>query len=250
MLTKHINFALCLGTFALTFIFGCGAVTYQNDAKELSGIAGPTINNGTPFTRDSALKFTIPTIPQAPAQPEVKSHHIKIWSHKGGSKLKHKDVLSTIRSVLHDLPNVQANDHTVSLILETLIVESNVGAASYAHAAKNWKNYGIAQFTQSAAKSTLAWCKKSHPRAYAVLMKYFDSDKSLVDNLMENVPFCIALVSQYYLQRTKTDLSKKHVGTIQQRARIWNTAYNTAAGSGTPQVYMQRVQSYWKRHKR
>jgi hypothetical protein len=70
----------------------------------------------------------------------------------------------------------------------------------------------------------------------------------LKDNLISNVPFCIALISQYYLQRTKNSLSQKQLGTIAKRAQIWNIVYNTAAGSGTPSIYIQRVNRYYKAH--
>jgi hypothetical protein len=230
----------CFLSVTFTLLVGC-CVQSDNGAKELprQAVVEPVLTT----TSTPALPATV--------EETIQPFHgrIKVWKHKGGSALKHADVLATIRYVLHDMPNIKMTDHTVSLILETLIVETNVGAASYAYSATNWKNYGIAQFTRSSAKDTMKWCKQREPATYEVLMKYYNHKLSLVDNLMTNVPFCIALVSQYYLQRANVDLTSKHVGTIQQRARVWNTAYNTAAGTGTPQVYLQRVKSYWKRNK-
>ena len=229
----------CLTATAVLLVDGC--LQSDNDAKEL-----PQHITTSPIL----ITSTLPELPK-PAEETIQPSHgkIKIWKHNGGSSLKHEDVLSTIRYVLHDMPNIKETEHTVALVLETLIVESNVGAASYTYAATKWKNYGIAQFTRSSAEDTMNWCKRRDPAAYKVLMKYYNRNISLVDNLMMNVPFCIALVSQYYLQRANVDLTSKHVGTVQQRAKIWNIAYNTAAGNGMPQVYVQRVQTYWDQNK-
>lgn len=175
---------------------------------------------------------------------------IRVWEHHGGKPLNHEHIRETIHVILTELPNMRSVPHITDLILETLIVESTAGAASYTHAAKRWKNYGIAQFTKSSAKDTMNWTKRNHPKTYRVMMKYYNNKKSLVDNLMSNVPFCIALVSQYYLQRTKNKLSRQHLNTLVQRAHVWNHVYNTAAGKGTPTVYIKRVNTYYAKNKR
>lgn len=185
--------------------------------------------------------------PKEPTDPIYKKH-IKIHHHLGGSQLDHEDVVETTEVILHELPNMQVAPHLVALILETMIVETNMGGASYEYSQKHWKNYGIGQFTLTSAKDTLNWVKKYHPETHETLMNYYNRKLSLKDNLISNVPFCIALISQYYLQRTKNSLSKKQLGTIAKRAQVWNIVYNTAAGSGTPSIYIQRVNRYYKAH--
>lgn len=173
---------------------------------------------------------------------------IRIHRHLGGSQLDHDDIVETTEVILQELPNMQAAPHLVALILETMIVETNMGGASYNYSQKHWKNYGIGQFTLTSANDTLNWVKKYHPETHEALMNYYNHELSFKDNVISNVPFCIALISQYYLQRTKNSLSKKHLGTLAKRAQVWNIVYNTAAGSGTPSIYIQRVNRYYKAH--
>lgn len=179
---------------------------------------------------------------------EDKPKRIRIYTHHGGKALNYHHVRETVESILHAIPNVPVVDHLTDLIIETMIVETNLGGARYHYAHKKYRNYGIGQFTLGSAKDTLKWCKKHHPKSYQVVMKYYNRKHSLVENLSSNVPFSIALISQYYLQRTNDKLSHAHLGTLDQRGRVWNRVYNTYKGSGTPRVYLARVKAYYRKH--
>jgi hypothetical protein len=200
-----------------------------------------------PATAESNITITTPkSLADVPSAKPKK--HIRVYSHKGGSRLSYTKMRETTECILDELPNVRAVSHFTDLILETLIVESNLGEATYHHAAKHWRNYGMGQFTLASARDTVNWVKKNHPDTYKVMMRYYNRKQSMAQNVTTNVPFTIALVSQYYLQRTRGKIGREHLGTIAQRGVVWNHVYNTAKGSGTPRVYLQRVHSYYKRH--
>ena len=67
-----------------------------------------------------------------------------IWYHSGGKPIDHQRLTETIENVLGSLPAGKIPGMQ-NLVRETLAIESHSGTYSYEKAAKNWRNYGIAQ---------------------------------------------------------------------------------------------------------
>lgn len=157
--------------------------------------------------------------------------------HKGSEELEITRVQHTIDHTLNEIPNINNTEHMKKLVLETFIVETNLGKANYHKAQTKYNNYGIAQFRLQSAKETLERLKKRNPDGYKVLMRFYDNTKDLKYNLLYNVPFCIGLTASYYEQRSKL----KNIDTLLGRAQTWKQVYNTRKGLGTVKGYQNKV---------
>lgn len=166
-----------------------------------------------------------------------------IRTHRGGSDLNPKALRETIGAVLNEMPNLPCNKELTDLVFETFITETRAGSMSYAYSAKNWANYGIAQFRKDTAEHLLKWLKTNRVDSYNAVMSFYQPKKSMKDNLLSNVPFCIALTSQYYWYRVN-DLTDK-IETVEARAKLWKSVHNTSLGAGTINDYIVRVQKYY-----
>lgn len=172
------------------------------------------------------------------------SKPIKVWSHHGGELVDYANLEETTVAVLRRMPNIRTTDELVSLVMETMIVETRLGAHSYTYAAKNYRNYGIAQLREDTAIDTLKWLKMIRPDVHKAVYSLYDEKLSMRDNLMSNVPFSIAMCVQYYWRRdVNLQLSSS---TLESRAQLWKQQYNTPAGAGTVDKYIQRVYAFNK----
>ena len=167
---------------------------------------------------------------------------IRIWTHSGGKRLNTKHLISTIEAVLQRMPNVKSSKKFTALILETFLVETDLGLADFEKAANRQRNYGIAQFTMGTAKDTLKYLKKTRKDVYAAVMTMYDRKLSLRDNLMRNTPFSIALCAQVYL-RCIPDIHP-NIHTVRQRATAWKVYYNSIYGKGTIKNYITKVNHF------
>src|SRR5574344_114715 len=68
--------------------------------------------------------------------------------------------------------------NNLNLIFETLIAETKAGQFSYAKAAKNYKNYGIAQMRLNNAEFLKSYIKRVSKHDYGILMSLRNNDKS------------------------------------------------------------------------
>lgn len=134
--------------------------------------------------------------------------------------------------------------NNLNLIFETLIAETKAGQFSYAKAAKNYKNYGIAQMRLDNAEFLKRYIKNKSKHDYVILMHLRNNNKSEEWNLMNNVRYSVALCLIHYYQRDKNISKKAH--RLEQRAKIWKKHYNTIKGKGTPEKYISRVQNFNK----
>lgn len=167
---------------------------------------------------------------------------IRIWTHNGGKRLNTKHLTSTIEAVLQRMPNVKSSKKFTALILETFLIETDLGSANFEKAANRQRNYGIAQFTMGTAKDTLKYLKKTRKDVYAAVMTMYDRKLSLRDNLMRNTPFSIALCAQVYL-RCIPDIHP-NIHTVRQRATAWKVYYNSIYGKGTIKNYITKVNHF------
>ena len=161
------------------------------------------------------------------------------WHHYGRSKLDTARLQYEIFSVAQSLPDIRYSLYLSDLVLETMAVETGLGSADYIKADKRSHNYGICQFVLSTAKYVMAHTSKADK---PVLMTYYDSSLSLVDNLRTNVRFNIALCLEYYFMRDKNLHAK--IKTRPERAKVWKKLYNTSAGVGSAKGYLVTVARY------
>ena len=178
--------------------------------------------------------------------PKVK---VEILKHSGGRQLKHSEVKETVTNVLENLDNLNHINQTNlrDLVLETMIVETLVGKSKYDYSSTNYRNYGIAQIRTETAKDVLDWLQRKDPNTYTKVVSLMNPKVSLKQNLLYNVPFSIAICAEYYFRRN----SNLHldIRTVEARAYQWKKNYNTYKGLGTVQIYCQRVQDYYSKHR-
>ena len=178
--------------------------------------------------------------------PKVK---VEILKHSGGRQLKHSEVKETVTNVLENLDNLNHINQTNlrDLVLETMIVETLVGKSKYDYSSTNYRNYGIAQIRTETAKDVLDWLQRKDPNTYTKVVSLMNPKVSLKQNLLYNVPFSIAICAEYYFRRNAN--LHLDIQTVESRAHQWKKNYNTYKGLGTVQIYCQRVQDYYSKHR-
>ena len=170
---------------------------------------------------------------------EVAIPSVQITIHEGGEGLPIDVLRNDIKVVISSIPGLPNDENYYMLIIETMAVETRLGGVPYTYAAKNYNNYGILQIREDTSHDTLKWLKINHTDKYDAVMKYYDENMDMKNNLLKNVPFSIAMASVYYWRRCP-DLSSS-ITAVDSRAKLWKRVYNTAKGLGTPEIYMARV---------
>lgn len=164
-----------------------------------------------------------------------------IKEHKGGKVLSEADMRATIKSVINRLPNLKYTKELEDLMFETVAAETNVGELKFSTGAKS-RNYGIAQLRLDNTKEILAWLKDVRPDVYREIDSFRDTHHDLLWNITYNVPFSLAMATQFYWKRAP-DIYR-YIGTQTKRAELWKAAYNTHAGAGTVSYYLKRAKEY------
>jgi len=172
--------------------------------------------------------------------PEVERH----WHHDGKNKLDISKLKYEIYQICNNLPNITYSKDLAKLIIETLNIETNLGYSDYLSKDHITKNYGLGQFVMSTAKYILKIQKKKNPDVYNALMRYYDKNISLKDNIRKNVRFTIALQLEYYKMCDPNLL--EHIGTVTARAKIWKKHYNTVQGAGSVNGYIAATRTRLK----
>ena len=171
----------------------------------------------------------------------VSKKHIEY--HKGGEQLNYNQLKDTVIYVINKLPNLDASKNRLTdLVLETFIVETHLGKSNYAESAKR-NNFGIAQIRADTAEDVLKILRKDK-KTYNELMSFYNFNMSLRDNLLYNVKFSIAMCSEYYYLRNSNLYNEIH--TLRHRAKQWKKNYNTYKGAGSVQIYVDRVEKFYK----
>ena len=171
----------------------------------------------------------------------ISKRHIEY--HKGGEQLNYNKLKNTVIYVINKLPNLDASKNRLTdLVLETFIVETHLGKSNYAESAKR-NNFGIAQIRADTAEDVLKILRKDK-KTYNELMSFYNFNISLRDNLLYNVKFSIAMCSEYYYLRNSNLYNEIH--TLRHRAKQWKKNYNTYKGAGSVQIYVDRVEKFYK----
>lgn len=192
----------------------------------------------SPFYNYTTENSVITNIPDK--QPD-KISKIIVWSWNGGSTIKTEQLKETIDAVQSKLSFIpEKNEHYIFLLLETSAAESLNGIFVKQ---KKGPARGIFQMEPETEKCTLKWLKNNNKEAYAEVMFFYERKKSPDWNRTYNVPYGIALSSAYYWRRLGDDLSNK-ITTLEDRAVVWKTYYNTHLGKGTVSGYIEKSKKY------
>jgi len=140
----------------------------------------------------------------------------------------------SIHKVLKQYPNhvQQYAEQYRLLLIETAVVESDAGI--YINC---MGNYGHYQIRGTSGKELITDLKSQYPDIYQIVMKHFNKQLSLKDNLIQNLDFSTALCVAYYCTKLKDP--EKQLSTVESRAATWKKLYNTYRGAGTVSKYIK-----------
>lgn len=172
------------------------------------------------------------------------SHGIKykyfVWSN--GNRMSIKQMRIITEAVFKRLPHIKTTDSSVSLIVETIIAESDGGF----YIDEGTGDLGCLQIRETTAKDLLQWLTKSGNKDIVDAINiFYNNEMSLKDNLKHNIPFSISVAITEYWRKGGANFDRK-IGTIQDRGIMWKCTYNTYKGEGTVNKFVQRVNSYKK----
>lgn len=168
--------------------------------------------------------------------PVFKPHYIK-W--QGKQYIPYDKLKAVAEAVLKRMPHIKYHDDILQLIVETSIAESQGG---YFISSKGG-DYGIFQIRINTAQSLLDWLKDNHKDIYLAIDKFRDPKLSLADNLERNIPFGVAVCISEYWRKAGPEMHK-YITSLDDRAKLWKSVYNTRFGKGTVDAYIKRVSDY------
>ena len=170
------------------------------------------------------------------------SHGIKykyfVWSN--GNRMSIKQMRIITEAVFKRLPHIKTTEESVSLIVETIIAESNGGF----YIDEGTGDLGCLQIRETTATDLLQWLAASGNKDIVDAINiFYNNEMSLKDNLKHNIPFSISVAITEYWRKCGANFDSK-IGTIQNRGIMWKCAYNTHRGAGTVNKYIKRVTNY------
>lgn len=197
--------------------------------------------NSKRFSTDFNNRRPIAEIRQDRYDP-IEIGKLSVRWHPGGKAIDIDKMRETISYVIGKMPNLYNDIDFEELILETMIVETRLGAEKWSTGISKWKNYGIVQWRPASAEDTLDWLKIIRPDVHRAVMSFYDRKQDMIYNLTYNVPFSTALIAQYYWRRIPDIYA--HVGSLEERAIAWKSEANSSRGLGTVNVFIKRVTAY------
>lgn len=171
----------------------------------------------------------------------TKDTKIIVWSWGGGATVKKEQLAQTIEAVQERLSIVPKGsaDH-VALLMETSAVESSRG---YIVRQVGGPARGIFQMEPTTERCMRSWLKDNFPRVHDEVMAFYDKKKSPDWNRTHNVPYNVAMSTAYYWRRMGDSLAK-NITTLEDRAKVWKTHYNTYLGKGSIAGYIKKAGKY------
>lgn len=166
---------------------------------------------------------------------------IIVWSWEGGATVKKEQLAQTIEAVHERLSIVPKGsaDH-IALLMETSAVESSRG---YIVRQVGGPARGIFQMEPTTERCMRSWLKDNFPRVHDEVMAFYDKKKSPEWNLTHNVPYNVAMSTAYYWRRMGDSLAG-NITTLEDRAKVWKTHYNTYLGKGSIAGYIKKAGKY------
>lgn len=171
----------------------------------------------------------------------AKDTKIIVWSWEGGATVKKEQLAQTIEAVHERLSIVPKGsaDH-VALLMETSAVESSRG---YIVRQVGGPARGIFQMEPTTERCMRSWLKDNFPSVHDEVMAFYDKKKSPEWNLTHNVPYNVAMSTAYYWRRMGDSLAG-NITTLEDRAKVWKTHYNTYLGKGSIAGYIKKAEKY------
>ena len=171
----------------------------------------------------------------------TKDTKIIVWSWEGGATVKKEQLAQTIEAVQERLSIVPKGsaDH-VALLMETSAVESSRG---YIVRQVGGPARGIFQMEPTTERCMRSWLKDNFPRVHDEVMAFYDKKKSPDWNRTHNVPYNVAMSTAYYWRRMGDSLAE-NITTLEDRAKVWKTHYNTYLGKGSIAGYIRKAEKY------
>jgi len=160
-------------------------------------------------------------------------------SWKGGVSVDRATFSKVVRIVLDRLPHIKSDENVVNLVVETAISESLGGKFIKSSSG----DYGILQIKPWIVEDMYKWLQYKHKDVYAVLQSMYNNKLSMEDNLIQNVPYAIAVCVTEYWRKAGPNFHK-HISTMEERAVMWKSVYNTKKGVGTVNCYLSRNEKY------
>lgn len=174
-------------------------------------------------------------VPEAEADPPMD----KLWEEMfvlrewdGSASIHELSMARTVEHVLKALPVPKKDGFTHTLIMETAQTESHMGR--FNHASRCPGGYGIFQIHTASANYVL---KKTTEPMRSAVMAFYDSSRTMEQNLENNVRFSVAMCALYYHEH---GLEKRNLTTMRKRGEFWKDKYNTVKGAGTVSAYIKR----------
>ena len=171
----------------------------------------------------------------------AKDTKIIVWSWEGGATVKKEQLAQTIEAVHERLSIVPKGsaDH-VALLMETSAVESSRG---YIVRQVGGPARGIFQMEPTTERCMRSWLKDNFPSVHDEVMAFYDKKKSPDWNRTHNVPYNVAMSTAYYWRRMGDSLAG-NITTLEDRAKVWKTHYNTYLGKGSIAGYIRKAEKY------
>lgn len=170
-----------------------------------------------------------------------KDTKIIVWSWEGGATVKKDQLAQTIEAVQERLSIVpRGSENHVALLLETSAVESSRG---YIVRQVGGPARGIFQMEPTTERCMRSWLKDNFPSVHDEVMAFYDKKKSPDWNRTHNVPYNVAMSTAYYWRRMGDSLAE-NITTLEDRAKVWKTHYNTYLGKGSIAGYIRKAGKY------
>jgi len=176
--------------------------------------------------------------PLAPPHHDL-SHNQLIWYWEGGMQLDHGIFEEMIAEVLDAMPIVPYRQDLIRLLTETAATESSFGRIVRD---RSGKTLGVYQILLTTAEYLLKKLR-DYPHVLNIVETYMDPDKSLAENLTYNLHFQTAMAIAYYWLRVGDDLLER-ASTLQGRARLYKSEWNTPRGKATEAKYIRDSKIY------
>jgi hypothetical protein len=169
----------------------------------------------------------------APPGHDLAQRHA-FWFWEGGRQLDRAAFAGMVNEVLEMMPVVPRKDGLVSLLSETAATETSFGRVVRD---KSGKTLGVYQMILSTAEYLLDHLEQ-YPHVVAIVRGYMEPGRTLTENLTYNLHFQTAMAISYYWRQVGEDLPTQ-VDSLENRARLYKSKWNTRSGRATEAKYIR-----------
>jgi hypothetical protein len=156
------------------------------------------------------------------------------WFWEGGRQLDRAAFEDMVSEVLEMMPVVPRKDGLVCLLSETAATETSFGSVVRD---RSGKTLGVYQMILSTAEYLLEHLEQ-YPHVLGIVLGYMDPGRTLTENLAYNLHFQTAMAISYYWRQAGEDLPAQ-VDSLESRARLYKSKWNTRRGRATEAKYIR-----------